>query len=181
GPERHLDPELLAQLTAQRLGRLLALLDLPARELPASRERDRLGPARGEQTRRVLDMVHDRPGDHERACPGAQHGRSVSGGRGATSTGRVRPLGGPQASTPGRDPARGALTRPAAAGQRRPAALAQATASARVETPILLYTDRTWDFTVLRETNSSAASSSSVRCSESRDSTTFSRRVSGST
>src|SRR5665648_28931 len=65
-------------------------------------------------------------------------------------------------------------------GQRKPKARAQATASARVETPNFLYTLRTWDLTVFRVTNSRVAICSSVMSSSRFDKITRSRRVRGS-
>src|SRR5690606_22648360 len=81
------DTELLDELAAQRVARFLTGFDLAARELPATGERDGLRTASREQPRRGLEVVHDRPGDHEGARLGVQHGRSLPGGRAATSAG----------------------------------------------------------------------------------------------
>src|SRR5690606_1464908 len=64
-----------------------ARLHLAAGELPAAREGDRLGAPSGEQHRRGVETVDDRPGDHEGARLGMQHVRSFSGGCAATSVG----------------------------------------------------------------------------------------------
>ena len=95
-------------------------------------------------------------------------------GRGGTATGS------PPACATGRRAGRARPARPAGGtrvARQIPWARAQATASARVDTPILRYALRSWDFTVLRVTHSRAAMSSSVMSSPSSPMTTRSRWV----
>src|SRR3954447_8784808 len=73
----HLDAQLLGELAVQRLQWRLAGLDLAARQLPASGEARRLGPACGEERRGVLQVVQHRRAHDEYRRSLCAHGGSV--------------------------------------------------------------------------------------------------------